>query len=216
MQEGWEGSEGAQEGKGRLSSLLGCAAAAGPLWQQVAGRLQCCASLSLSSILSLSPPLPLPFKHDTITSPSALPHCTIWGQLSPPLSSHLTPPIPSLSLTGSDDMNVRIWKAQASEQLGMLLPRERHKHAYNKALIERHKHLPEVKKIVRQRHVPVAVHKVGAGVRLCWFGWAGIARWSCFSLFKCVGELRAEGAGGPVQKSARRPGLTSGASHMAT
>ena len=31
-------------------------------------------------------------------------------------------------------MNVRIWKAQASEQLGTLLPRERHKAAYNKVL----------------------------------------------------------------------------------
>ena len=58
-------------------------------------------------------------------------------------------------------MNVRIWKADASQQLGTLLPRERHKAAYNKALIERHKHLPEVKRIVRQRHVPAAVHKVG-------------------------------------------------------
>lgn len=36
---------------------------------------------------------------------------------------------------GSDDMNVRVWKAEASEQLGTLLPRERKKHAYNKALV---------------------------------------------------------------------------------
>lgn len=33
---------------------------------------------------------------------------------------------------GSDDMNVRIWKTDASQQLGTLLPRERHKAAYNK------------------------------------------------------------------------------------
>jgi DDB1- and CUL4-associated factor 13 len=65
----------------------------------------------------------------------------------------------SYVFSGSDDMNVRIWKAVASEQLGMLLPREKHAHAYNKALIERHKHLPEVKRIVRHRHVPKAIFK---------------------------------------------------------
>jgi hypothetical protein len=42
-------------------------------------------------------------------------------------------------------MNVRVWKANASEQLGTLLPREKHKQAYNKSLIERHKHMPEVR-----------------------------------------------------------------------
>lgn len=72
---------------------------------------------------------------------------------------------------GSDDMNVRVWKAQASEQMGLLLPRERHKAAYNKALLERHKHLPEVKRIVRHRHVPVAVHKVRIVLLGC--GWQG-------------------------------------------
>ena len=49
----------------------------------------------------------------------------------------------SYVFSGSDDMNVRVWKANASEQQGTLLPREKHKHAYNAALIERHKHLPE-------------------------------------------------------------------------
>lgn len=44
--------------------------------------------------------------------------------------------------TGSDDMNVRVWKANASEQLGTLLPRERKRQQYNAALVERHRHLP--------------------------------------------------------------------------
>lgn len=61
--------------------------------------------------------------------------------------------------SGSDDMNVRIWKANASEQLGTLLPREKQKNAYNKALIERHKHMPEIKRIVRHRHLPAALYK---------------------------------------------------------
>ena len=39
-------------------------------------------------------------------------------------------------------MNVRVWKANASEQLGTVLPRERKAQQYSKALIERHKHLP--------------------------------------------------------------------------
>ena len=56
-------------------------------------------------------------------------------------------------------MNVRVWKANASEQLGTLLPRERKKHAYNAALVERHRHLPEVARIVRHRHLPAPIYK---------------------------------------------------------
>lgn len=61
--------------------------------------------------------------------------------------------------SGSDDMNVRVWKANASEQLGVLLPREKQKHAYNKALVERYKHMPEVKRISRHRHLPTPLYK---------------------------------------------------------
>ncbi|GIM17290.1 hypothetical protein Vretimale_19826, partial [Volvox reticuliferus] len=50
--------------------------------------------------------------------------------------------------SGSDDMNVRCWKAKASEQLGIRLPREKHKQAYNDALLERYKHMPEVRGVV--------------------------------------------------------------------
>lgn len=61
--------------------------------------------------------------------------------------------------SGSDDMNVRVWKAEASEHLGTLLPREKQKDVYNKALIEKHKHLPEVKRIIRHRHLPGSIYK---------------------------------------------------------
>ncbi|KAG2441056.1 hypothetical protein HXX76_003909 [Chlamydomonas incerta] len=61
--------------------------------------------------------------------------------------------------SGSDDMNVRVWKAKASEQLGVRLPREKHKQAYNEALVERYKHMPEVKRITRHRHLPAAIYK---------------------------------------------------------
>ncbi|KAF5842529.1 DDB1 and CUL4-associated factor [Dunaliella salina] len=61
--------------------------------------------------------------------------------------------------SGSDDMNVRVWKSEASEQLGVPLPREKKKHAYNKALINRFQHMPDVKRIARHRHVPTAIYK---------------------------------------------------------
>jgi len=62
-------------------------------------------------------------------------------------------------LSGSDDMNIRIWKSNASAQAGTLLPREKRKHAYNEALIDRYRHLPEVKRIERHRHLPKAIQK---------------------------------------------------------
>lgn len=65
-------------------------------------------------------------------------------------------------LSGSDDMNVRIWKSEASQQLGTLLPREKHKHAYQKALLKRYAHIPEIKKIEKHRHVPKPIYKAAA------------------------------------------------------
>jgi len=61
--------------------------------------------------------------------------------------------------SGSDDMNVRVWKAEASAPLGVALPREKHAAAYRAALVARHKHLPEVKRIVRHRHLPKPIVK---------------------------------------------------------
>jgi hypothetical protein len=66
----------------------------------------------------------------------------------------------SYVFSGSDDMNVRVWKAEASAQLGVTLPREKHKQAYQKALVGRYKHLPEIKKVVRHRNVPKPIYKV--------------------------------------------------------
>ena len=62
-------------------------------------------------------------------------------------------------LSGSDDMNVRCWKAEASAQLGTLLPREKRKKQYQAALKDRFKHMPEIKRIARHHHVPKAIHK---------------------------------------------------------
>ncbi|XP_020580447.1 DDB1- and CUL4-associated factor 13 [Phalaenopsis equestris] len=65
-------------------------------------------------------------------------------------------------ISGSDDTNLRLWKAKASEQLGVLLPRERRKQEYLDAVKDRYKHLPEVKRIVRHRHLPKPIYKAAA------------------------------------------------------
>lgn len=62
-------------------------------------------------------------------------------------------------ISGSDDTNVRLWKAKAAEQLGVLLPREKNKHAYMNALKERYKHMPEIQRIDRHRHLPKPIYK---------------------------------------------------------
>ncbi|XP_022746698.1 DDB1- and CUL4-associated factor 13-like isoform X2 [Durio zibethinus] len=65
----------------------------------------------------------------------------------------------SYVISGSDDTNLRLWKAKASEQLGVVLPREKKKQEYLEAVKNRYKHLPEVKRIVRHRHLPKPIYK---------------------------------------------------------
>lgn len=72
----------------------------------------------------------------------------------------------SYIISGSDDTNLRLWKAKASEQLGVLLPRERKKHEYLESVKNRYKHLPEIKRIVRHRHLPKPIYKASALRRL--------------------------------------------------
>ncbi|KAH8833746.1 WD40 repeat-like protein [Flagelloscypha sp. PMI_526] len=62
-------------------------------------------------------------------------------------------------LTGSDDGNVRIWKASASEKLGVVTARERAAIEYRTALREKWKMDREVGKISRTRHVPKPVYQ---------------------------------------------------------
>ncbi|KAG9444093.1 hypothetical protein H6P81_015433 [Aristolochia fimbriata] len=68
----------------------------------------------------------------------------------------------SYIVSGSDDTNLRLWKANASEQLGVLLPRERKKQEYLEAVKNRYKHLPEIKRIVRHRHLPKPIYKAAS------------------------------------------------------
>ncbi|EYU46644.1 hypothetical protein ABFS83_04G022000 [Erythranthe nasuta] len=72
----------------------------------------------------------------------------------------------SYVVSGSDDTNLRLWKAKASEQLGVLLPRERKNHEYLEAVKNRYKHLPEVKRIVRHRHLPKPIYKAASLKRI--------------------------------------------------
>ncbi|KAK1405290.1 Sof1 domain-containing protein [Heracleum sosnowskyi] len=65
-------------------------------------------------------------------------------------------------ISGSNETNLRLWKAKASEQLGVLLPRECKHHEYREAVKNRYKHLPEVKRIVRHRHLPKPIYKASA------------------------------------------------------
>lgn len=62
-------------------------------------------------------------------------------------------------VSGSDDTNVRLWKARASEKLGQLTSREESSMKYRQALIKKYQHLPEVKKIHRARKTPKTIKK---------------------------------------------------------
>eukprot|EP01052_Picozoa_sp_SAG31_P001887 SAG31_NODE_63_length_28659_cov_23.074685_22_plen_122_part_00 len=62
-------------------------------------------------------------------------------------------------LSGSDDTNVRLWKANASETLGVLLPREKKSQQYHAKLKERYGHLEEIRRIEKHRHVPKVIKK---------------------------------------------------------
>ena len=57
-------------------------------------------------------------------------------------------------LSGSDETNIRLWKANASEKLGRLHPREKLSLDYASSLREKYKHHPQVRRIARHRHVP--------------------------------------------------------------
>jgi len=62
-------------------------------------------------------------------------------------------------MTGSDDGNVRVWKAKASEKLGIITARERAAIEYRETLKERWKYDSEVGKIARRRNIPKPVYQ---------------------------------------------------------
>nr|SVE75711.1 EOG090X04WU [Daphnia hispanica] len=60
--------------------------------------------------------------------------------------------------SGSDEMNIRIWKARAAEKLGVVKPREKTALRVNAKLVEKFAHHPAIKRIQRHRHVPKHVY----------------------------------------------------------
>lgn len=64
-------------------------------------------------------------------------------------------------LSGSDDGNIRLWRANASDRAGIKSARQRQKLEYDQALVRRYAHMPEIKRIKRHRHLPKTVKKAG-------------------------------------------------------
>ena len=62
-------------------------------------------------------------------------------------------------LSGSDDGNVRLWRADASRREGIKSARQRQSLEYGETLKERFKHMPEIRRIRRHRHLPKQVKK---------------------------------------------------------
>ena len=65
-------------------------------------------------------------------------------------------------LSGSDDTNIRLWKAEASKQAGILLPREKQAQEYQATLKKRYGHLAEIRRIEQHKHVPKVIMKTKA------------------------------------------------------
>lgn len=57
-------------------------------------------------------------------------------------------------ISGSDDANVRIWKAQAHMPLKTILPREREALQYREKLKRAYGSMKEIRRIIRHRHLP--------------------------------------------------------------
>ena len=57
-------------------------------------------------------------------------------------------------LSGSDDTNIRVWKAVSNEPIKILNKREEDARNYSKKLIEKYQYMPEIKRIKNQKHLP--------------------------------------------------------------
>ena len=64
-------------------------------------------------------------------------------------------------LSGSDDGNIRLWRANASSRSGIKSAKQRQKLEYDHTLKLRYAHMPEIRRIQRHRRLPKAVKKAG-------------------------------------------------------
>ncbi|XP_035777800.1 DDB1- and CUL4-associated factor 13-like [Anopheles albimanus] len=71
----------------------------------------------------------------------------------------------SYIFSGSDEMNVRIWKANAAEKLGALQMREKNAFNYNTTLKEKYATHPSIRRIAQHRQVPKSVYKEQEKIR---------------------------------------------------
>jgi len=62
-------------------------------------------------------------------------------------------------LSGSDDGNVRLWRAKAWERSDVKNTKYKNKLEYDEKLKEKFKYMPEIRKIKRHRHLPGVVKK---------------------------------------------------------
>ncbi|KAI0987313.1 hypothetical protein GJ496_003399 [Pomphorhynchus laevis] len=60
--------------------------------------------------------------------------------------------------SGSDETDIRIWKANSSSKLGYTYPRERHSFAYQNKLKDKYSAFPKIKSIARHRHLPKSLY----------------------------------------------------------
>lgn len=67
--------------------------------------------------------------------------------------------------SGSDEMNIRLWKARAAEKLGVLRPREKFAFEYNESIKERFAAHPQIARIARHRQVPKYVYNEAKNLR---------------------------------------------------
>ena len=62
-------------------------------------------------------------------------------------------------ISGSDDTNLRIWKAHASDTIGLTQSRKQRKEQTQDALHKKFSHMPEVRRIVHSKPKPKAIKK---------------------------------------------------------
>jgi WD repeat and SOF domain-containing protein 1 len=64
-------------------------------------------------------------------------------------------------LSGSDDGNIRLWRAESSKREGIKSTKQRQALEYGEALKKRYEHMPEIRRIKKHRHIPKVVKKAG-------------------------------------------------------
>ena len=69
-------------------------------------------------------------------------------------------------VSGSDETNIRLWKAHSSQKLGNVSRREKVSLDYASRLRERYQHHPQVRRIARHRHIPRPIYTMNRERRI--------------------------------------------------